>query len=424
MYKIGSILGFCGLILTMLSCEGTLNPDTSGQFIKFFGGALDETAFAIKQNTAGEFVMVGNSLSFGQNQRIFIAKADQNGNKIWQKTFSNQEVAAQLMSNEPDTLAQSGRDIEILPNGNILVLGNIRSIRPDFANLSLLTLLELSPDGALINSQIFTTTLLRDSDSFYLNRLSDDGFMMIANTVREQNFTTSDMYLHKLDASKNTVYERIYGLLNRNDQIGSLTENTTTDLIWCGISNRKINPAGGFFSDMRITKADASGNLQWDFAIGENDNFSQTGRDVVTLANDEGFVVVGSTNQNGTEDILLVKTTLNGQVQWQQIIGGPAGQVGGDGNQKGQSVKQTEDGGFIITGTTTQGTNEDVYLVKTNAEGVVQWQKRYGSLDRNDSGQMVIQSSADQGYLIIAKIRFENNDVIGIIKTDSEGNLF
>jgi hypothetical protein len=408
----------------MLSCEGTLNPDTSGQFIKFFGGALDETAFAIKQNTAGEFVMVGNSLSFGQNQRIFIAKADQNGNKIWQKTFSNQEVAAQLMSNEPDTLAQSGRDIEILPNGNILVLGNIRSIRPDFANLSLLTLLELSPDGALIDSQIFTTTLLRDSDSFYLNRLSDDGFMMIANTVREQNFTTSDMYLHKLDASKNTVYERIYGLLNRNDQIGSLTENTTTDLIWCGISNRKINPAGGFFSDMRITKADASGNLQWDFAIGENDNFSQTGRDVVTLANDEGFVVVGSTNQNGTEDILLVKTTLNGQVQWQQIIGGPAGQVGGDGNQKGQSVKQTEDGGFIITGTTTQGTNEDVYLVKTNAEGVVQWQKRYGSLDRNDSGQMVIQSSADQGYLIIAKIRFENNDVIGIIKTDSEGNLF
>lgn len=423
MYKIISICIGCIIYLCLTSCQSTLNPDDSGQFIKFLGGALDETAFAIRQSPQGEILLVGSSRSFGQNEQMFVAKTDENGNKIWQKIFTNAELIG-TANMSPDTLAQSGRDLEILPNGNILVLGKIRSIRPDFADEALLVLAELSPDGNLLESKLFEHTRLRDSEGTYLQQLADDGFMMIANTFKEENATTSDMYLHRLDADKNTVYERIYGLLNRDDQVGSLAESSTADLVWCGTSNRKNNPNGGFFSDMRIIKSDQVGNLQWDFAIGENDDFSQVGKDILTLANDEGFLLVGSTNQNGTEDILLVKTNINGQVQWQKIIGGSPGQIGGDGNQTGLSVSQTQEGGFIITGTTTQGTNQDVYLVKTDAQGDIEWQRQYGSLERNDAGQMVIQSAIDGGYLIIAKIRFENNDVIGLIKTDAQGNVF
>ncbi len=423
MYKIASIFVACTLSFCMPSCQSTLNPDVSGQFIKFLGGALDETAFALKQSPEGEILLVGSSQSFGENEQMFVAKTDKNGNKIWQKTFTNAEIIGTFSTN-PDTLAQSGRDLEILPNGNILVLGNIRSIRPEYANEALLILLELSPNGSLVESKLFEDRRIRNNNGVYLQQLADGGFMMLANTFIERDAPTSDMYMHRLDATKNTVYERIYGILNRDDQVGSLAESATADIVWVGTSNRKRNPTGGFFSDMRIIKSDQVGNLQWDFAIGENDEFSQTGRDIITLANDEGFLLVGNTNQNGTEDILLVKTNTAGQVQWQKIIGAPSGQIGGDGDQIGISGFQTQDGGFAITGSTTQGTNQDVYLIKTNATGDVEWQKRYGSQDRNDTGQMLIQSNIDGGYLIIAKIRFENNDVIGLIKTDAQGNVF
>ncbi len=424
MNQLSKLFFFSALYIICLSaCQSNINPDESGRFIKFFGGAFDDTGFAIKKNATGDFFLVGTNRSGGGRDKIFVAKTDKNGNRIWEHTFENEQIISP--SQNPDTLVQSGRDIELLANGNLLVLGSVRSTRPEFADFSRIVLLELNPEGELIESKLFSTVYIRNSEALDLQLLDDGGAMILANTRTEETAATSDMYLLRLDASKQIVFERVYGLLSRNDQIGGITEAANGDFVWTGVSNRKKDPsnADNFFSDMRLTKANQNGNLLWDFAIGENDDFVQSGSSVITLPNGEGFVAVGTSNQNGTEDILLVKTNVNGQIQWQQLIGGPDGQVGGDGNQRGRSVANTEDGGFIITGSTTQANNQDIYLVKTNAQGVVEWKKQFGSIDKADVGQMVLQA-IDGGYIIISTVLFENNTVMGLLKTDTQGNIF
>jgi hypothetical protein len=56
---------------------------------------------------------------------------------------------------------------------------------------------------------------------------------------------------------------------------------------------------------------------------------------------------------------------------------------GGTANDMGYDVECTSDGGYIITGWTRSfgSGGYDVYLVKTNASGTLQWEKNYGGSD-------------------------------------------
>ena len=73
---------------------------------------------------------------------------------------------------------------------------------------------------------------------------------------------------------------------------------------------------------------------------------------------------------------------------------------GGALEDRGYSVQQTNDGGFIIVGTTKSfGAGEaDVYLIRTNSGGDTLWTRTYGGVD-NDFARSVQQTS-DGGFVI------------------------
>src|SRR5574337_74277 len=102
--------------------------------------------------------------------------------------------------------------------------------------------------------------------------------------------------------------------------------------------------------------------------------YSEDGRWMEQLP-DSGFILVGGTNtySNGQEDIWLVRTDAYGNTVWKKSIGGTQFDFA-------NMVKPTSDGGFIIAGLTNSygAGGNDGYLVKTNSQGVTQWQQTYG----------------------------------------------
>jgi len=169
--------------------------------------------------------------------------------------------------------------------------------------------------------------------------------------------------------------------------------------------------------DVGLLKTDSNGNLLW------LKTFGGAGMDVGTSVKqtaDGGYIVVAYTSSfgAGSIDVWLIKTEANGIQQWAKTFGGIAPDYG-------FSVEQTPDGGFIIAGGTESfgaGMN-DVWLIKTDANGNQQWAKTYGGTG-DDYGSS-LELTLDGGYVVTGyQESFSNGGFdVGFLKTDSNGNL-
>jgi hypothetical protein len=134
----------------------------------------------------------------------------------------------------------------------------------------------------------------------------------------------------------------------------------------------------------------------------------------VRQTSDSGYIIAGYT---WYYDVYLIKTDASGDTLWTRTYGGTNDDVG-------LSVRQTSDSGYIIAGYTESfgaGTG-DVYLIKTNASGDTLWTRTYGD-SSSDHGYSVQQTS-DGGYIIAGEtwsFGAGSYDVY-LIKTNASGD--
>jgi len=143
------------------------------------------------------------------------------------------------------------------------------------------------------------------------------------------------------------------------------------------------------------------------------------GGNSVQQASDSGYVIAGFTDSfgAGNDDVYLIKTTANGDILWAKTFGGPS-------NDEGNSVQQTTDGGYIVAGTTRSfgAGNQDIYLIKTTANGDTLWSKTFGGTNE-DVGSSV-QQTADGGFIIAGYTRSfgAGSEDVYLIKTTANGD--
>lgn len=109
----------------------------------------------------------------------------------------------------------------------------------------------------------------------------------------------------------------------------------TVETIHCGFETE---------CDISLTKADKSGKILWQKTFGGT---SYDKAEKVIKTPDQGYLIVGSTSSfgQGNYDVLLIKVTSGGEIQWQQTYGEFF-------NEYGYSATQLTSGeGFEIEGT-------------------------------------------------------------------------
>lgn len=155
--------------------------------------------------------------------------------------------------------------------------------------------------------------------------------------------------------------------------------------------------------DIWLIKFDEAGEIQWDKKYGGK------GRDYAktVLKTEEGYVIAGTSNSTSSKnwdyDILLIKTDFNGTQDWSYTYGG-------EGFEETNSILQTEDGSYIIAGSTSSyGTKDvgDLWIVKLDNDGNHIWNRTFGNIGF-DEGRSIIE--VENGYVIAGKTKSYSNN--------------
>jgi len=200
-----------------------------------------------------------------------------------------------------------------------------------------------------------------------------------------------------------TLWTRTYG-----EGIGyCVIETSDSSLVIVGCSVYDYGPGG----DLRLLKTNSDGDTIWTKTYGDT-NYDDWGYSVRETP-DGGFIIVGSTASLGAgdQDVWLLRTDEFGDTLWTKTFGG-------DSSDVGKCIQITNDGGYIIVGSTESfgAGSEDIWLIKTDPDGNTLWTKTYG-----DSlyawGNYVIQTS-DSGFALVGGVGWS----CWFIKTDSAGD--
>jgi hypothetical protein len=359
----------------------------SSQALKWernYGGAGSEYGYSVQQTTDGGYIVAGDHSL--QNYNFYLVKTNASGDTLWTRSYGG-------------SWYEECYFVRQTTDGGYIVAGMTMS----FGNGDQVYLVKTNASGILTWQRNYGGTATECGYS--VQQTSDGGYIIVGGTESFGN--DIQVYLIKTNASGDTLWTRTYGGPGW-DEGYSVRQTSDGGYIVAGRTEDLVN-----YYQVYLLKTDASGDTLWSRAYGGTD---YDRGESVQQTSDGGYIVAGRTDSFGDSyQVYLLKTDAFGDTLWTKTYGGA-------GWDWGYSVQQTTDGGYIITGYTDSfGNGDQVYLIKTNAQGDTLWTRLYGGADR-DWGQSV-QQTTDGGYIVAGWTEsFGNNSQVYLIKTDANGS--
>lgn len=356
---------------------------------------------SVRQTTDGGYIIAGTTTSYGAGGRdILVIKTNAAGDTIWTKAFGGD------IDNEYGFCVQQTTDSGYIVSG---VASSFADVAGD------MYLIKLNSTGDTIWTRTYGG--IGYEWGAYVQQTSDGGYI-IAGQTPAFGAGGFDAYLVKLNSSGNISWTKTYG--GSGLENGSAVQQTADGGY---ILTGEIDSYGAGGGDFYLVKTDSAGNVVWTKAFGG----AGTESGVTVKQTSDGGYIIGGTSEDALgplgPDMCLIKTNSVGDTLWAKLYGGLM-------IDECYEVVQTTDGGYIMCGKSfsfSASGDYNVYVVKVNGQGVVQWSKTFGnssSSSSNDIGN-AIQQTYDGGYIIAGESLFGFG--VGLknmylIKTDSLGN--
>jgi len=219
------------------------------------------------------------------------------------------------------------------------------------------------------------------------------------------------MWLIKTDADGNILWDKTYGGTT-DDRGYSIKQTNDGGYILAGVTFTS-ETTNKF--DICLIKTDNSGEIIWDKTYGgSKDEFACS----VQQTSDSGYIICSEKHVWGLDnyEIWLLKTDSNGEILWEKIFGSYF-------SDRGHSVQQTTDGGYIIAGDAFVPNKINGLLIKTDSNGEKEWSKTYGGYGTDIT--VHVQQTNDGGYILTGYEQtnmFQHLD-LWLIKTDENGDV-
>ncbi len=240
----------------------------------------------------------------------------------------------------------------------------------------------------------------------------EDGGFLLVGTTHSFGAGGSDMWLIKTDSNGSVQWNQTYGK-QQYEHGSSIIQAIDGGYALAG----KTYSYGAGGSDMWLIKIDSNGTIQWNQTYGET-NYEETCTLLQTV--DGGFILAGNTQWYATSiisNILLIKVDTNGTILWNQTFGDSSS------NEFVASMIQTMDGGFALAGEIDKGFRSDMYLMKIESNGRIQWNQTYGG--KNDERALAIIQTEEKQFILAGSTNTygAGEDDIWVVKTDENGTV-
>ncbi|MGI8952671.1 MAG: T9SS type A sorting domain-containing protein [Chitinophagaceae bacterium] len=286
-------------------------------------------------------------------------------------------------------------------------------------------LLKINSSGALQWIQIYAETNNGygfASQAAHVEQTADGGYILAGSTY--SIIGLDDAYFLKTDSLGNIQWYHVYGSPNW-EAVASVHQTSTGEYIAAGYT--QIQPQGTLtYKNIYALKLSGAGDIVWTNTYDNNINNDDEAFAVHETG--DGNYIIGGTSTVGSPAhqaaALLKLNSSDGSVIWSKTYGQTTADM------VGYDMKQTADGGFIITGTNSNDSaTTNNFLLKIDATGnTVQFAETYATTDATDNETAhSVTATADGGYALFGDVLYNNapsyNRYGLLIKTDNAGNV-
>jgi hypothetical protein len=372
----------------------TSSPDVTGSPYEW---KYDNAGRSVQQTTDSGYIIAGYTKASGSaDYNMLLIKTDSSGSLEWKNTFGGSDE-------------DRGMDVKQTSDGGYIIVGYTKSKGSGVEDI---WLVKTNKNGEEIWDKTFGG--INDDRGLSIDLTMDGGFI-IAGITSSFGAGNYDAWIIKTDSHGNKVWERIFGGRGSDGGVSILTDRDEGFILTGWTEHYNSSDKNVF-----IVRIDSRGNEIWEKSLGELGNCE--GNSIWQTA-DRGYIISGCVRVKGNAkmDVLLVKTDLEGKIEWYKTFGG----IGWD---DGYFAFQTSDNGFIILGDKSKAgsNNGEMWMIKTNSNGQESWNKTFGE---NYNGEISSEAFSglqveDEGFVAVGAISTNRDSYnVCLFKTDRLGNV-